>query len=551
MNRFYVNHIGFEQGQTATALIDVTDGPVSRVEVVSATGWTTLKTVEPGPASASFRGRTLASLDLSELPEGRYLLRAGDDSSSPFLVSRNLLQENTTDALLNYFYSQRCTGPWDAQDKDMGFAGSRTDRVDVSGGWYDASGDVSKYLSHLSYANFMNPQQTPMVVWGLLENLERRPQHPAGTAERLADEARHGAEFLCRMQDPAGYFYMTVFDQWSKFLERRTICSYREQTGILLEGYQAGYRQGAGVAIAALARAGRVLGEARYIEVAKKGLAHLEEHNLEYLDDGTENIIDDYCALLAATELFAAAKEPFYLQLAQQRAKNLIARIQTDAPSRGWLRADAAQRPFFHAAEAGLPVIALLRLAELDPGHAIKYQIACEEIMTFELEVTSEVANPFGYARQYIQDAQGQRRTQFFIPHENETGYWWQGENARLASLAAAAAWVARLSKDANLKMRLEQFAQDQLNWICGKNPYDSCMIYGLGHNNTSYQPQWPSVLGGICNGITSSFEDETDVNFGRSDLEGDNGWRWYEQWLPHATWYLIALAHTDRNITP
>jgi len=29
----------------------------------------------------------------------------------------------------------------------------RACRVDVHGGWYDASGDRSKYLSHLSYAN--------------------------------------------------------------------------------------------------------------------------------------------------------------------------------------------------------------------------------------------------------------------------------------------------------------------------------------------------------------------------------------------------------------
>ena len=33
-----------------------------------------------------------------------------------------------------------------------------------------------------------------------------------------------------------------------------------------------------------------------------------EAHNLEYLDDGQENIIDDYCALLAASELYAARR---------------------------------------------------------------------------------------------------------------------------------------------------------------------------------------------------------------------------------------------------
>ena len=549
MNRFYINHIGFEVGQTARALVDVSDQTITEVEVVDAAGWGTVKTITPGASTEGFRQRRLAPLDLGELEVGRYILRCGEESSAPFLIRKNVLQELTTDAVLNYFYSQRCAAPWDTRDQKMGFTGSRVDQVDVSGGWYDASGDVSKYLSHLSYANFMNPQQTPMVVWGLLENLERRPQHAAGTAERLKDEARHGAEFLCKMQDPAGYFYMTVFDQWSKFLDRRVICSYREQTGVLLDGYQAGYRQGGGVAIAALARAGRVLENKRYVDLARKGFEHLEAHNLQYLDDGQENIIDDYCALLAATELFASTKDGFFLEKAKKRALQLVARIQKETSMKGWLRADDKSRPYFHAAEAGLPVIALLRLKELDAADAEKWQAACESIMRFELEVTSEVDNPFGYARQYIQDVHGDRRTQFFIPHENETGYWWQGENARLGSLAAAAAWVATETQDAELKRKLRQYAQDQLDWICGKNPYDSCMIYGFGHNNTSYQPQWPSVLGGICNGITSSFEDETDVNFGRPDVEGDNGWRWYEQWLPHATWYMVALAHTDQAL--
>ena len=45
---------------------------------------------------------------------------------------------------------------------------------------------------------------------------------------------------------------------------------------------------------------------ADYLDRARIGFAHLQQHNREYLDDGQENILDDYCALLAATELYAA-----------------------------------------------------------------------------------------------------------------------------------------------------------------------------------------------------------------------------------------------------
>ncbi|WP_431242320.1 hypothetical protein ACQ9BO_20960 [Flavobacterium sp. P21] len=55
--------------------------------------------------------------------------------------------------------------------------------------------------------------------------------------------------------------------------------------------------------------------------------------------------------------------------------------------------------------------------------------------MDYNLSVTNNTSNPFGYARQSFL-FNGQVKDGFFIPHENETGWWWQGENARLASLA-------------------------------------------------------------------------------------------------------------------
>jgi hypothetical protein len=226
-----------------------------------------------------------------------------------------------------------------------------------------------------------------------------------------------------------------------------------------------------------------------------------------------------------------------------------VGRIRSDEPFAGWLRADAGDRPFYHAAEAGLPAVALLRLAELDPEQSARWVEAAERMLRFELAVTHEVSNPYGYARQYVQDITGHRRTSFFIPHQNETGYWWQGENARLASLAAAAGMLCRfVEADRELVARLRAYAFDQLDWICGRNPFDSCMLHGFGFNNRNYMELWPNVAGGICNGITSTFEDESDVDFGRDDLVGDNGWRWFEQWIPHAAWFLIALAelHTE-----
>jgi hypothetical protein len=71
---------------------------------------------------------------------------------------------------------------------------------------------------------------------------------------------------------------------------------------------EVGYRAGGGVAIAALALAGayQVSGDfsnAEYLRVAEEAFDYLEKNNRSLTNDGKENIVDDYCALLAATEL--------------------------------------------------------------------------------------------------------------------------------------------------------------------------------------------------------------------------------------------------------
>ncbi|WP_260392325.1 glycoside hydrolase family 9 protein, partial [Aeromonas hydrophila] len=87
--------------------------------------------------------------------------------------------------------------------------------------------------------------------------------------------------------------------------------------------------------------------------------------------------------------------------------------------------------------------------------------------------------NPFTLARQYVKGVDEAPRVSFFMPHHNESGYWWQGENARLASLAAMAfAAAAQLPRQ---RKPLLTFGQHQLDWILGQNPFNACMLAGPG----------------------------------------------------------------------
>lgn len=493
--------------------------------------------------------------DFSSLSQvGEFYMKLDSAHSHAFRLEPHLLFKHTFSDLLHYFKSQRCSGIYEEYDKQAKVYGSEQ-RRDVSGGWYDASGDVSKYLSHLSYANYLNPQQIPLVVWSLAQSLEAIQDtefNQPFMRTRLLDEVRHGADFLQRMQDESGFFYMTLFDKWSKDTEQRELCAYRTQDGHKGEDYQAGFRQGGGMAIASLAAMARIDDKSSYLKSAELGYWHLREHNTSYLDDGTQNIIDEYCALIACIELFRACGKQEYLLEARSWADGLMTRQKSDANQDNFWSA-SSERPFYHASDAGLPVIALCLYLDIEPDEA--RQRVCQEVIqaavAFELEISTEVANPFGYPRQYVKDVDGDKRSAFFISQRNESGYWWQGENARLGSLACMAS-MAKSRLDKNVQVDVSRYTSHCLDWILGANPFDICMLDGHGRNNPDYLPElgFFNAKGGICNGITAGFTDPNGIAFKPEPQAQDmaQNWRWGEQWIPHAAWYLLAIALKARE---
>ncbi|EIK4808687.1 glycoside hydrolase family 9 protein [Vibrio parahaemolyticus] len=563
------NHIGYERLGPKKAIIQTEQPHLSSytAQLICATSEQTVATfaVEEQGKVANWHQGYFYLIDFSSFTDsGDYFLQVEDSRSSYFTVGEHILLNQTLSDVIHYFKSQRCGGVFDQQDRQVPVLNANQ-TVDVHGGWYDASGDVSKYLSHLSYANYLNPQQTPMVVWNILKGLsllEGSEDIAAFTRTRLIEEALFGADFLVRMQNEKGFFYMTVFDKWSKDTAQREICAYETQLGHKFDDYQAGFRQGGGVAIAALAAASRlgVHGEydqQKYRNAAENGYWHLKEHNTQYLNDGEENIIDEYCALLASVELFKATKETRYLEESRLWAQRLVARQMSDEQIQHfWSANQDGSRPYFHAAEAGLPGIALCEYLAIEDDsvqtESVKRVVnrACE----FEIKISNKVTNPFGYPRQYVKGVNESKRDAFFVAHNNESGYWWQGENARLGSLATMAYLAQPHIASQEIQQQLSVFAQDVLNWIVGLNPYDMCMLDGHGRNNPDYLPQYGffNAKGGVCNGITGGFEDEEDIAFNPPAQKDDmlQNWRWGEQWIPHGAWYLLAIMSQAQHIS-
>src|SRR5439155_26219083 len=231
---------------------------------------------------------------------------------------------------------------------------------------------------------------------------------------RVLDEGAFGADYLVRVKVPEGSFYRSVSAPGpEKRAQDRRLG--REGGGFAIKttetkdrlpqpgepsaddaAYQSSFRAGGGVAIAALARAAAMgaPGErsADYLRTAEDAWAFLAAHNAQLTNDGQENIVDDYCALLAATELFGATGKPEYKAAADERARRLIARL-APAPKAYW-RANTEGHPFLPAADAGLPVASLLAYAEIaDPPAKAAALRAARASLEGEMAVTAEVAN--------------------------------------------------------------------------------------------------------------------------------------------------------------
>ncbi|WP_430392224.1 glycoside hydrolase family 9 protein [Dyella sp. 20L07] len=579
-----VDQVGYDLHAAKQALVaGADDSPPQTFRVMAADGKPVLTGRLVDGGSVARWGTThywIADFSKLNVP-GRYYLQVGDEAtgkrSAAFDVQQNVLERHTLSNVIYYFKGQRSSGLLDKADRSLARPDGQPGTLDLHGGWYDATGDYGIHLSHQNPTSYFNPQQVPLAAWSLLRTWQqldaRRDPNFREYQRRLLDEGLFGADFLVRDKRPDGSFYQSIDGVGAgKLPNDRVVGDPNWRTQIKLKpgdrtekvdlpargphAYEASFRAGGGMAIAALALAASTgvdgdYGRQDYLRAATDAYRFLDQHNRELTNDGKDNIVDDYCALLAAVELYRATHDDAWRKAADIRADSLMARWGHHDGQREYWRADDAVRPFFHPSDAGLPVIALVEYASIvDAARQARLRDIIRRSLQAELAVTGEVSNPFGYARQLVRDGDGRVRTTFFFPHDTEAAPWWQGENARLASLAAAARLAAPLyADDAAFHATLQAYAWNQLHWILGRNPYDSSMLMGSGQNNAPYMffdsYQYTNAPGAIINGITAGLTDEEGIAFdlGYAQTGKDDDWRWTEQWLPHDAWYLFAIS--------
>ena len=282
---FYFNQVGYDAGKPISIIVK-SDSELEGAEFKLMSSGNAVQTGKlskgTNPDNWVNNGKFYVATLERGVAAGSYTLQVTENgqpvNSGEFKVAENALATATLGAVLDYFYDDRAVNStivgWDSKLPVYNGGGKS---LDVHGGWYDASGDVSKYLSHLSYANYLNPQQIPLTAWVLAHTAEHIPTLLGKTTSKAktAEEAAFGADFLVRMLDEQGFFYMTVFDGWGSPLASRELCAFTGSDGIKSTDYQTAFREGGGMAIAALARVSmlRVNGDftsEQYLEAAKK-----------------------------------------------------------------------------------------------------------------------------------------------------------------------------------------------------------------------------------------------------------------------------------------
>lgn len=480
--------------------------------------------------------------------------------SSDFIIKTNAYFELTVESVLSYFKTLRQSGP---TDKSIRLNGTENYH-DVFGGWYNSPTDSGKSLSVKNDSNLFISQQGAMPIWALAKSfshLNTIYDHKGLTLE-LAEEVVWGADYLRRSLSSDGYFYGNVLDKLGdaeqEIPDERLITGFDQQSAHFNTHYQAAFREGAGMAIAALARAYEISqttgveGEysaKQYLLAAETAFIHTQANNLYYVDNGQENIIDDYTALIAATDLYRVTKKYRYLEAAKIRAHNLNNRLT----SQGWFISDSDDRPFYHDTDAGMPIIALLNYLTIEKDRLIssKTKRTIKSSINYQLSLNTVVSNPFNLARQTFQTHKAgnssELREGFFMPHRDDKNYAWQGESARLASLSAAVIMGGKVThRDPQgpfgVDNKLASFSQSQMDWILGKNPYQISMLNGYGVKNPDNLGN-TLVIGGVSNGITGATLSPDGRGITWAPSSGNNNSRWVAQPIQNSAWYLLAIT--------
>ena len=471
-------------------------------------------------------------LDFSEIQEpGRYLLRAGDTSTRPFRIADDAWRESIWKAL-NFMYCERCgteiPGIHGICHQDI-YSVHGDKRLVVNGGYHDA-GDLSA-TGH-----------TPAMVYALFslaESVRRQGDDPV-LLSRLLQEAKWGLNWVLKTRFGDGY---RSTGQLNSYWTDGIMGDEDDRFGPAVNDPEWNFRVAAVEALAA-----RLL-RAAEPELANRSL-HTAEEDWNYAVEGLKTappLPELYgqkdelerlsFGVIASVELFKATGEALYAREAHRLGDLIVAsqerKLQPwSIPLAGYFYSSPERKHLFHRFHVGQeeePIVALTRLCESFPEDqqwmtwysaivlhsqyylkALAKEDAPYEVLPAGIYRESET-NLLSHAnkwhpletadpKRFVEEVrQGVPLGGDYYLRRFPVWFNFRGNTSVLLSEAKALSTAAHLRGD----LEGANLAQEQAQWIVGRNPFSASLMYGEGYDWTPlYSVRSGQIVGALPVGI-------------------------------------------------
>ena len=529
--RIAFSNTGYDVGRSKTAI--ASDLTATTFDLVRVSDNALGPVVMRGPVSIT-RSRlgTFQQLDFSAVNEpGTYMLRAGELTTQPFRIDRDVWKE-TIWKTLNFFYGERCgfavPGSHGVDHLDW-FATLGEERIPMAGGWHDA-GDLSQGV--------INTGEATYAMFALAERVRELGDDPALVA-RLIEEGKWGLDWVLRVRFPGGYrIGFASHNLWTNNTPGDADDRSREAKNNPNANY---------IAAAAEAIAYRVLKDSDP-ELAQRSLRTAEE-DWEYAIKGVEGPSTWHTPAFAATrmelagigvtaslELYRATKQQKYADKAAELARVIVASQQRrpvgrEFPLSGFFYTGPDRDTLFHQFHRGndqAPIVALAKLVDALPDHPdwMRWYSVLVRFAEYQAKAATTTA-PYGVLPAYVyrpgddvkevpDSGALHMATREAYRAQVQTGLpmgdgWYlrsfpvwfarRGNFGILLSQAKALAATARLRGDsAGLDL-----AERQAEWIVGRNPFVTSAMYGEGYDwSQQYSVSSGDFVGSLIVGMQS-----------------------------------------------
>jgi hypothetical protein len=502
-------------------------------------------------------------MDFSEVRQsGSYTLEAGNVSTPPFRIDEDVWTESIWKAL-NFFYSERCgfavPGVHGVCHRDWQ-AVHDGKRIIVNGGWHDA-GDLTQGLGNTGEAVY--------AMFSLAEQLHARGEDPA-LYDRLIEEGEWGLTWILKTSFGDGY------RDTGSVNSRRTNGIIGDFDDTITEAHNipfANFTASADEAIAA-----RVLKEkdarlaAYSLKMARAdwqfAVAGMADPNVRPPTDlwhvtfDSEGVQHELASagVIASVDLWRITGEQQYQDKAVELAHIILDSQQRTRPNwtipfTGFFYASPAKDRIVHYCHRGReegPVVALTHLCEAFPNHPdwMKWYSAVT-LHSEYLQAMAKYTQPYGmmpasiYKDTEYEQVPESRRESFRkqvlngIPlgdgrYLRLFAVWmdYRGHFGTILPQAKALGQAAHLRGD----LPAAQLAQEQMEWVVGRNPFGQSMMWGEGYDYTPLDtPSSGDMVGALPVGIQT--RGDVDVPY----WPAQTTWTYKEVWVhPVASWLAL-----------